>query len=71
MTHRKQTLLSFIGCIVIIFAIKMAADYKYVVRKEQSYRKPCTKAPVILDADRAIDCHGDTIPYTWQILKRK
>jgi hypothetical protein len=71
MTHRKQTLFLFIGCIVIVLVIKMAADYKYVLRKEKAYRNECTGTPVIVDSDRAINCKGDTIPYTWQILKRK
>ena len=71
MTHRKQTLLSFIGLLFILSVIKMAGDYRYVTQKEQAY-KPCErKYERVIDADHVIDCNGDTIKYDWQILKRK
>lgn len=86
MTHRKQTLLSFIGCIVIIFAVKMCADYRYVVRKENRYKKATEIEAILGDTTRVYRYlpNGDTLIYihigklpidldcvNWQILKRK
>lgn len=36
--HKKQTLFTFIGILFVISCVKMAADYRYVVRKEGRYK---------------------------------
>lgn len=40
-----------------------------IIPKEKP-KKPCVQYTV-LDADHVINCAGDTVPYTWQLLKRE
>lgn len=71
--HKKQTLFGFVGIVMVVFVFKMAGDYRYVTRREAEYKKqPCKrKYERVVDADHVVDCNGDTIKYTWQILKQK
>lgn len=71
--HKKQTLFTFIGILFVISCVKIAADYRYVTRREAEYKKqPCNrKYEYVVDAEHVVDCHGDTIKYDWQIIKRK
>lgn len=71
MTHRKQTLTCFIGLVFMIVAISKVSELKYVTEKESEYKRCERKYETVIDANHVIDCNGDTIEYSWQILKRK
>lgn len=67
MTHRKQTLLSFIGLLFVVAVIKLSGDYRYVTKRESEYRSGYN----VISADCVEYRDGKRDTLTWQILKRK
>lgn len=68
---KKTTLFGFAGIVLMVFIIMKAGEYQHVAKREAEY-KPCKrKYEYVVDADHVVNCHGDTIKYDWQIIKRK